>query len=209
MCLKCVQVWSVQRNTSCPHRSNSSSVSLLPRVLCLQHLNEPITKRRRKPSGPLRNMTVCWSPWKQTSCFASFVRKWILLSASPSLSLWLPLTSSALFSSLSANFSPRFLKEKVPVHLLLIYLGHACENGSVLCGSRRVRIRERGWDCSEIKPLKVMPCLIFRATNEQSGSHSQTSSQAAIIPGRGSVLGRQKGGNVTSPDVPALWRRCV
>lgn len=112
MCLKCVQVWSVQRNTSCPHRSNSSSVSLLPRVLCLQHLNEPITKRRRKPSGPLRNMTVCWSPWKQTSCFASFVRKWILLSASPSLSLWLPPTSSTLLSSLSANFSPRFPKEK-------------------------------------------------------------------------------------------------
>lgn len=50
-----------------------------------------------------------------------------------------------------------------------------------------------------------MPCLIFRATNERSISLSQTSSQAAIIPSRGSVLGRQKGGNVTSSDMPALY----
>lgn len=63
----------------------------------------------------------------------------------------------------------------------------------------------RGCDCREIKPLKVMPCLIFRATNERSISLSQTSSQAAIIPSRGSVLGRQKGGNVTSSDMPALY----
>lgn len=50
-----------------------------------------------------------------------------------------------------------------------------------------------------------MACLIFRATNERSSSPSQTSSQAAIIPSRGSVLGRQKGGNITSPDVPTLY----
>lgn len=59
-----------------------------------------------------------------------------------------------------------------------------------------------GCDCREIKPLKVMPCLIFRATNERSSSLWQTSSQAAIIPSGGSVLGRQKGGHITSPDMP-------
>lgn len=107
-------------------------------------------------------------------------------------------------SFLSVNFSA-VAKRKGPVHLLLIYLGHACENRSIFWGSRRARIRERGCDCREIKPLKVMPCLIFRAANERSSSLSQTSSQAAIIPSRGSVLGRQKAGNITSPDVPTLY----
>lgn len=50
-----------------------------------------------------------------------------------------------------------------------------------------------------------MLCLIFRATNEQSCSLFQTSSQAAIIPGRGSVLGRQNGGKITSLSVSALF----
>lgn len=49
-----------------------------------------------------------------------------------------------------------------------------------------------------------MPCLIFRTTNEGSSSLSQTSSQAAIIPGRGSVLGRQKRASITSPDVSTV-----
>lgn len=62
--------------------------------------------------------------------------------------------------------------------------------------------REGCCDRREIKPLKVMPCLIFRATNEWSISLSQTSSQAAIIPSRGCVLGRGK--IVTSSDMRAL-----
>lgn len=63
---------------------------------------------------------------------------------------------------------------------------------------------ERGCDCREIKPLKVMPCLIFRSANEVGCSLSQTSSRAAIIAGRGSELGRQKEGNITSPSVPSV-----
>lgn len=93
MCLKWLQVWSSDLYThpvsiyaSCPHSSKTSRMSHLPQVLCLQHPNEPITKHYRKPSRPLRNMTVCWSPWRQASCFAAFVRTWILLSPPQSLS---------------------------------------------------------------------------------------------------------------------------
>lgn len=49
-----------------------------------------------------------------------------------------------------------------------------------------------------------MPCLIFRSTNELGCLLSQTSSRAAIIAGRGTVLGRQKGGSITSPNVPSV-----
>lgn len=118
-----------------------------------------------------------------------------------------PTTSVPLSSALLSvrSFLHGCQKKGAPVHLLLIYLGHACENRSMFHGSPRARIRERGCDCREIKPLKVMPCLIFTATNERSSPLSQTSSQAAIIPSRGSVHGRQKGGSITSPDLPTLY----
>lgn len=122
----------------------------------------------------------------------------ILATAAP-LDFRRPPTTSG-FPPLPVNFFT-VAKRKGPAHLLLIYLGHAWENGGVLRGSWRGRIRERGCDRREIKPLKVMPCLIFRSTNELSCSHPQTSSQAAIIAGRESELGRQKGENITSPSV--------
>lgn len=80
----------------------------------------------------------------------------------------------------------------------------ACKNRSKFCGSRQGRIREGACDCEKIKPLKVMLCLIFRAANKWSCSLSQTSSQAAIIAGGGSVLRRQNEGNITSSDVLTL-----
>lgn len=118
-----------------------------------------------------------------------------LQSLSPPLEFRHPSTARILSSALIAvrSFSPR-----LPVHLLLIYLGHACcENRSIFCSSQQPRISKSGCDCREIRPLKAMPCLIFKPTNERSVSLPQTSSQAAIIPSRGSLLGMQKGGNVT------------
>lgn len=68
-CLNGLLVFSTNLYASSPHTSKTSTMSHLPQVPCLQHPNEPITKHCRKPSRPLRNMTVCWSPWRQASCF--------------------------------------------------------------------------------------------------------------------------------------------
>ena len=127
-----------------------------------------------------------------------------LQSLSPPLELRHPSTARILRSALIAvrSFSPR-----LPVHLLLIYLGHACcENRSIFCSSQQPRISESGCDCREIRPLKTMPCLIFRAANERSIALPQTSSQPAIIPSRGSFAWDVEGRGRYSADVCACVR---
>lgn len=104
-------------------------------------------------------MSVCWFPWKWTSCS-------VTLSEDGSCSPRRRRPAFPLvFSRLSVNFST-VAKKKGLVHLLLIYLGHACENRSIFCGSPWGRNRAKGCDCREIKPLKPMLCLVFRAARE-------------------------------------------
>lgn len=94
--------------------------------------------------------------------FCHFVRRWILQSPSPPSNHERSLSSSLVCPLIS----PQLPKKKGPVHLLLIYLGHACENRSIFCGSPWGRNRAKGCDCREIKPLKPMLCLVFRAARE-------------------------------------------
>lgn len=123
-----VHVWSDFRSdpVSRAHAGltalKASSVSHLPGVLRLQHLNEPIVKYHRKLSGPLRNITVWWSPWKHHSCFTVFVITRILqVSATPLESRGPPTTSALTLvgSCPRPLLSPQLPKERPP---LIYYL---------------------------------------------------------------------------------------
>lgn len=107
------QVWSSEAHTSCPHCSKTSRMSQLPQVPCQQHLNEPITKHHRKPSSPLRNMTVCWSPWKRTSCFCRFYKN---MDAAPLLSQSLSLARCSSSGTLPPQALPRRPSVSLAVH---------------------------------------------------------------------------------------------
>lgn len=137
-------------------------------------------------SGPLRNITVCRSPWKRRSCFAVFVRAWIrqvsvtnVFTGNP-LEFRCPPTTNALplvcsFLLLSVNFSIVAKRTPPPPNqpfTTYLFRSLPVRTGAYSAALDGGRIRDMGCDCREIKPLKVMPCLIFRVTNERSSSLS-------------------------------------
>lgn len=151
------------------------------------------------------------------ACFSAFVRKWKLLSPSPSLSLLLhlnldPVPPQGFFPSLCSHLFQLIFsvvaRRKGPVQLLLIYLGHAWENGSIFRSSGRGSIRERGCDCREIKPLKVTPWYLDQLMNWAACAPWRAAGQllqrkcAWEAEGREHYLTR-------CANCMCLWRRCV
>lgn len=143
--------------------------------------------------------------------FSAFVIKWTLLSPSPPLSLLLHLSLDPVPSVCShlCQFISLLPKRKGPVRLLLIYLGHVWENGSIFHSSWWGSTREMSCDCREIKPLKVTPWYLDQLMNWAACAPRRAARQQLLqrkcawkAEGREHYLTR-------CANCMCLWRRCV
>lgn len=145
-------------------RSAEPAVSLrFPR---LRRPNEPIAEQQWRPSHPIRNATVCRSPWRQPAFARTKLPFSLRLPSEPLpphaflLLLFLVISHQHPLTSADGNG---------PVHFQLIYLGNACcDNRARFCSSCSRGFGEGRGQCGEIEPVKV----IFRAANDGRSSVS-------------------------------------